>query len=88
MIHPRLIALCNVQNIFYVLQTCFKFKAKEAKATKANIGLDHILTASFKDSRELQGLASPQAYFQAMEAVNSALNACCVLISSVALYPG
>lgn len=59
------------------------------KQERQKLTLDWIIwTASFKDSKELQGLASPQAYFQAMEAVNSALNACCVLISSVALYPG
>ena len=63
MIHPLLIALCNVQNIFYVLQTFLKFKAKEAKASKANIGLDHILTASFKDSREPTRFGSPPSMF-------------------------
>ena len=63
MIHPHLIALCNVQNIFYVLQTFLKFKTKEAKATKANIGLDHILTASFKDSREPTRFGFPPSIF-------------------------
>lgn len=88
MIHPLLIALCNVQNIFYVLQTFLKCKAKEAKASKANIGLDHSLTASFRDGREPTRFGFPPTCFQATEAVNSVLNARCVLISSVVLYLG
>lgn len=63
MIHPLLIALCNAQNIFYVLQTFKKFKAKEEKALKANIGLDHILTASFKDNRAPTRFGFPPSMF-------------------------
>lgn len=88
MIHPLLIALCNVQNIFYVLQTFFKFKAKEAKASMLMLGWITFWLPALRTAERLQGLAFPQACFQAMEAVNSALNACCVFISSVALYPG
>lgn len=63
-------------------------KPKKQKCQKLTLGWITFQLPALRTAECLQGLASPQAYFQAMEAVNSALNACCVLISSVALYPG
>lgn len=56
-IHPPLVAFCNVQNIF------LKLKAKKAKASKANVKLDHISTAGFRSSRAPTRSGSPPSVF-------------------------
>ena len=74
---------------YFMFYRHFKnLRPKKQKRQKLTLSWITFLLPALRTAESLQGLAFPQACFQAMGVLNSVLNACCVLITSVALYLG